>query len=417
MVFVINHAIPKSRTSIRASLAIFRGMKTRGMKVMGETDPASLKRPRHGEHELIRLIRDRGSLSRSEAVRQLNISLPTVAKVANSLLRARLLEEFDATATAVGRPAKRLRMARETAQLLGIVIAPGSCWVASAGLDGILRPERVRKMRTPGSYDDLIEALAGPAKELMQGSGMATLGAGICVPGLFDLRNNRSLFSATVPAIAGHAPSIDLADRLGVECVTLQSKQALCLAEGYFGEVRGLDDLVTLDLTTGVGMGVVSGGRLVIGKNGFAGEIGHVVVKPDGLACGCGNRGCLETIVSDLALAARISDRLGRRLDIEEVIGLARSGELRLGEEVDELIHYLSIALATVINSYNPSKLIIHGQIFDLEEGMLPRLVESTGRLALKAAFAECRIVRARGNKIQGAVAAALHHLIESLAW
>ena len=382
---------------------------------MVKMGPASMKLPRQSEHHLIRMIRDRGSLSRSEAVRQMNISLPTVVKVANSLLRAKLLEEFDATETAVGRPAKRLRMARETSQLLGIVIAPGNCWVASAGLDGVLRPERVRKIRTPASYDALIGSLAGPARELMQQPGMATLGAGICVPGLYDVRNNLSLFSATVRAIAGHSPAIDLADRLGVECVTLQSKHALCLAESYFGEARGIDDLVTLDLTTGVGMGVVSGGHLVSGKNGFAGEIGHVVVKPEGSACGCGNRGCLETIVSDIALAARISKRLGRRLDIEKVIGLARSGELRPGEEVDELIEYLSIAMATLINMYNPSNLIIHSQIFDLEEGMLPRLIESTGRLALKAAFAECRIVRARGNKIQGAVAASLHHLIESL--
>ena len=374
------------------------------------------KRPNVHEKTIMRLIRGRGPLSRSEVVRHLNLSLPTVSKAAASLLDARLLEEVELSDGAIGRPAKRLQMASETAQLLGIVIAPGNCWVVSSGLDGVLHRERMIKVRTPEAYDDLIDVLAAQSKGLMGSLGVATLGAGICVPGLVDLRDDRSVLSANVRAIEGHSPTRDLAERLGIECVTLQSKHALCLAECYFGEARGLDDVVLLDLSSGMAIGVMSEGRLLRGKNGFAGEIGHIPVDPLGLPCGCGHRGCLETVASDMSLAARVSAKVGRRLDIDDVVDLVRSGELEMDAETRELVGHLSIALTAVINIFNPSTLFLNGRLFDLHEDLFLRVIEETGRRALKPPFEECRIIRARGNKMQGAVAAALQHLIESLS-
>jgi predicted NBD/HSP70 family sugar kinase len=371
---------------------------------------------RCNEQDIVMLIRDRGPMSRSEMVRTLNLSLPTVSKAAAWLLRARLLEEVEVADGAIGRPAKRLQMASEAAQLLGVVIAPGSCRVVSAGLDGVIRPDRTVKIRTPESYDGLIEALAGPSRRFMESPGVATLGAGICVPGLVDSRNDRVVLSANVRSIEGHSPTHDLAERLGIECVTLQSKHALCLAECYFGEARGLDNIVLLDLSTGMAIGVVSEGRLLRGKNGFAGEIGHIPVEAGGLPCGCGNRGCLETVASDISLAANVSRRIGRSLDIDEMVSLVRSGQLAIDSEIEELIRYLSIALTAVINLFNPSALFLNGRLFDLQEGLFPRLLEETRRRTLRPSFEECRIIQSRGNKMQGAVAAALQHLIESLS-
>jgi predicted NBD/HSP70 family sugar kinase len=364
----------------------------------------------------MRLIKGRGPLSRSEVVRHLNLSLPTVSKAAASLLDARLLEEVELSDGAIGRPAKRLQMASETAQLLGIVIAPGSCWVVSSGLDGVLQGERMVKVRTPETYDELIDALAGHSRVLMGRPGVATLAAGICIPGLVDSRDDRSVFSANVHAIEGNSPTRDLSQRLGIEGVTLLSKHAVCLAECYFGEARGLDDVVSLDLSSGMAIGVMSEGRLLRGKNGFAGEIGHIQVDPLGPPCGCGNRGCLETVASDMSLAARVSSKFGRRLDIDEVVDLVRSGRLEMEAEIRELVGHLSIALTAVINIFNPSTLFLNGRLLDLQEDLFLRVLEETSRRALKPPFEECRIVRARGNKMQGAVAAALQHLIESLS-
>lgn len=391
------------------------GMNVRPAGMMAGS-PKPGRSPKVNEQRVMRLVHGGAPVSRAEIVRLLGLSAPTVSKVVASLLEAGLLEEFELPEMSVGRPPKKLRLAREKSQVLGIVIAPGTCWVVSGGLDGELAEDRMRKVRTPATYEALIGALAEQAEDLLGQPGTITLGAGICVPGLVNVQTNLSVLAANLPMLEGRSPTGDLAERLGIECVTLHSKHAICLAERHFGEVRGLDDFVLLDFSTGAGLGVVSGGRLLQGNNGFAGEIGHITVDPAGPVCTCGNRGCLRTVATDISLATRVSQRIGRDLDIDEVVNLARSGQLDLTREIDEVILYLSIGIATAINIFNPPIVSVHGRLFDLSEHMFPRLLEAVRRRTLKPLFAECRFVRAQTNKRQGAVAAIVEHLIVSLA-
>jgi predicted NBD/HSP70 family sugar kinase len=367
------------------------------------------------ENQVLRVIRDQGPSSRADVVRYSGLSAPTVSKAAASLLKARFLEEVEATAPVIGRPAMKLRLATATAQVLGVVIDIGRCWVVATGLDGELHEERMRRVETLGSYNDLIDALVEHARELMAQPGVRTLGVGVTVPGLIDHRRGLDILSPNVHAIDGRSPGRDLGERLGLEFVMVQDQHALCLAERHFGQARGLNDFAILDVSSGVGMGVMSGGRLLQGHSGFAGEIGHITVAAEGRPCGCGNRGCLETVVSDTALAWRVSRRLGRPIDIDEVIRLVRSGELDADEDCREVIQYLAIGLAAVINIFNPSTLFIHGQIFDADEGLFGRVLDETRERALAPSFADCRIVRARGSKRQGAVASIIQHLIDSV--
>lgn len=372
--------------------------------------------PKVNEQRALRLICGAGPASRAELVRDLGLSAPTVSKVVAWLLDAGFLEEVELAEMQVGRPPKKLRPAREKSQVLGIVIAPGTSWVVASGLDGVLDESRTRKVRTPETYEELIDALVEAAEALMAPRGMTTLGAGICVPGLVDLSKNLSVLAANLPMIEGHSPTNDLAERLEVECVSLQSKHTLCLAESHFGEVRGMDDFLLLDFSTGAGLGVVSRGQLLRGKNGFAGEIGHITIDPNGALCVCGNRGCLQTVASDISVAARASRRLGRYVDIDEVVALSRAGEIDLSGEIEDVLLYLSIGIATVINLFNPPIVSLHGRLLDLKADLFDRLLEAIRSRTLTPSFEQCRFVRAQANKRQGAVAVILEHLIESLA-
>jgi predicted NBD/HSP70 family sugar kinase len=367
------------------------------------------------EGQVLRVIRNQGPSSRAEIVRHSGLSAPTVSKAVASLLKAGFLEEFDGNGPVIGRPAMKLRLASESAQVLGVVIDIRRCWVVATGLDGELHEERMRSVETVGDYKNLIEALVRHARGLMARPGVKTLGVGLTVPGLIDHRRGLDILSPNVHVIDGHSPGRDLGERLGLKCVMVQDQDALCLAERHFGRARGLEDFASLDVSSGVGMGVMSGGRLVRGHSGFAGEIGHITVCPGGRSCGCGNQGCLETVASDTALAWRVSRRLGRHVDIDEVIRLVRSGEVDLKEDCHEVIRYLAIGLAAVINIFNPSTLFIHGQIFDVEEDLFGRVLEETRKRALTPSFADCRIVRAQGSKRQGAVASIIQHLMDSV--
>lgn len=367
------------------------------------------------ERQVLRAIQARGPMSRAEVARHSGISAPTASKAVESLLRAGLLEEGEAPELARGRPAKRLRLASETAQVLGLVIDAERCRVVSAGLDGKLHEDRAQEFATPGTYAELIARFESEARRLMQRPGVATLGLAISTPGLIDYRQQKGVLSPNIPITDGRSPSQDLAARLEIPCVMIQEAHALCLAERQFGDARGLEDFAMLDISTGIGLGVMSGGRLLTGHSGLAGEVGHVTVEIDGRQCGCGNHGCLETVASDSALAWAVSQRLSRKLSVDEVIDGLKSGRIEAPEELRRTCLYLAVGLAAAINLFNPSTLFVHGRLFEADPDLFPSVVREAGRRALPPSFADCRIVQARGSKRQGAIAAIIEHLTESV--
>lgn len=367
------------------------------------------------EQQVLRAIQLRGPLSRAEVSRCSGISAPTVSKAVESLLRARLLEEGDAPGLMRGRPARKLRLATRTAQVLGLVIDAGQCRIVSAGLDGDLDDDRMRCFQTPSTYPELLGAAEREARSLMRDSSVRTLGMAISMPGLINIQTNMSVLSPNVPVTNGHFPGRDLADRLGIECIVVQEADALCLAERRFGAAAAVTDFAMLDVSTGVGLGVMSGGRLLTGHSGLAGEIGHTTVELDGRLCGCGNYGCLETVAGDSALAWAISQRLRRRVTIREVCALIKSGELDAGAELTKACRYLAVGMAAVINMLNPSTLFVHGELFAADEALFDKLIKETSRRALPPSFADCRIVLARGSKRQGAVAAMIEYLTSAV--
>ncbi len=367
------------------------------------------------ERQVLRTIQARGPLSRAEVARHSGISAPTASKAVESLLRAGLLEEGDAGELGRGRPARKLRLASETAQVIGLVVDAEQCRMVTAGLDGRLHHERRRSFPTPDSYAELIRTAEVQARELIERPGVTTLGLAVSLPGLIDYRHARGVLSPNVPITNGHSPSRDLGERLGIECIVIQESHALCIAERYYGAARGIDDFAVLDIETGVGLGVMSGGRLLTGHNGLAGEIGHITVELEGRTCGCGNRGCLETVASDSALAWAISQRLGRKVGLREAIERIRAGEIEARTELERTCRYLGVGVAAVINLFNPSTLFVHGHLFEAAEGLFERVVEEARRRALPPSFAECAIIQARGSKRQGAVATMIEHLTNSV--
>ena len=368
------------------------------------------------ERQVLRVIQSRGALSRAELAREIGLSAPTVSKAVASLINAGLIEETDATELARGRPAPRLRLATTSAQVLGVTIDVAHCEVVSAGLDGALRDDSLT-VPTPATYPELLVALEGAARKLMARPGVNTLGLGVSLPGLVDYRKGCGVLSPNVAITNGHCPAADLAEKLGVGCTLLQESHALCLAERHYGSAKDLDDFALLDVGAGVGLGIMSGGRLLKGRSGLAGEVGHITAVPaGGRRCGCGNLGCLETVASDSALAWHASQKLGRTVNPDEVIELARSGAVELRAELREVAGFVAVGLAAVINLFNPATVFIHTPLFEIDGSLFEAVVDKARERALPPSFADCTIVRAKGSKRQGAVAGIIQHLTDSVA-
>jgi predicted NBD/HSP70 family sugar kinase len=365
---------------------------------------------------ILETILQRGPSSRAEVVRYSGISAPTVSKAVATLLEQGLLEEGDSAEGVFGRPGKLLRLATENSQVIGISLEPQRCLVASAGLDGGLHQDDVEQFATPGTYQGLLDAIVERVATLVRRGASSTLGIGMSTPSMVNARLQESVFASNMHIIDGRSPAKDLKQLLGIECIMMEENNLMCLAERSFGAAKGFDNFAVLDVTTGLGLGVIADGRLLSGNSGMAGEIGHVTIDPKGMLCGCGNHGCLETVATDSALVRAISQRYGMPLDIDEVIRLVQTGEIQPVEETRQTLEYLAIAIALVINLFNPSAIFVLGKMFDAQENMFQQLLHLVRQRALAAPLADCRVFRCQTSKLQAAVAGIVCHLTSAVA-
>jgi glucokinase len=192
-------------------------------------------------------------------------------------------------------------------------------------------------------------------RDLARAGGRVTA-VGIAVPGLVD--ETRGIARASVNIGWREQPLRDrLIERLGVPVVVLQDVRAAARAEGLLGAGRDCQSWLLITLGTGIGGAVVTDGRPFPGAHGTAGEIGHIVVAPDGPRCGCGAQGCVESVASAGALARRY----GGGVTAQEVFELARDGDPRAAELLDDAIKGLAAALRTAVLLVDPERIVIGG--------------------------------------------------------
>ena len=364
------------------------------------------------ERRVLDALRNGGACSRADITRQTGISAATVSKVVATLLDAGVLEELDAEAGGLGRPGKRLRLAVGGVQVLGATLGVRRSRVFAAGLDGRPDPDSRRDFDTPGTYPAILDALGRRVRELA--GSRRTLGLGVAVPGLIDEQAGRVLLSPNLPATNGRQVSADLADRTGLPTAAVQEARALCLAERYFGAARDLRDFVMIDVGDGIGAGIVADGRLLVGRNGVAGEFGHMILQRGGPPCGCGRRGCLETLAGERVLTSAAAAALGRAATLADVAELLRNGEPRVAAALDEALQWLAVAVGALINGLNPEAVVLCGTLFTLGDEVLPRLEELTRDAALPVSLEGCRLVVGQSEKDLGAVAAAIDQLLSA---
>lgn len=371
---------------------------------------------RLNERRLLEAIQRHGPSSRAALARTSGLTAPTVSKAVETLLQRGLVEELEPLEQALGRPGKLVRMAADSARVLGVVIDAGTCSVVATGLDGRVTEERTLRFATPSAYPALLDRIEAACRTLIEAGSAVVHGVGVSVPGLVNERLREIVCSPNLHLLDQHNPARDLEARLGVSCVLVQEIDALVLGERLFGAARDRDDFAVLDAATGLGLGVMSGGRLLTGHSGLAGEVGHVTVAPDGIRCGCGNRGCLETLATDSALVRLLGDKLGRPLTADEAADLLASRAADFQHEVRTVTEYLAIAIAAVINIFNPTALFVHGQLLAGSPERFARVLERVRQRTLTAALADCTIVSARSSKRQGAVAGIIHDLTSACA-
>jgi predicted NBD/HSP70 family sugar kinase len=371
---------------------------------------------RINERRLLEAIQQHGPSSRAALTRVSGMTAPTVSKAVDALLKRGLVEELEPVEQSLGRPGRLVRMAADSAVVLGVVIDASTCCVAASGLDGRVTEEQTRRFTTPEAYPALLDAIEVECRALLADRSGKLHGVGVSVPGLVNKRLEEVVFCPNLHALDKHNPARDLEERLGSQCLLLQETDGLCLSERMYGDARGLRDFAMLDVATGLGLGVMSGGQLLAGHSGMAGELGHVTADPLGARCGCGNRGCLETLATDAALVRLVSRKAGRGLELEQVAELLGGRDNAYEEEIRTVSGYLAIAIAAVINIFNPTTLFVHGTLLANAPERFAHVLELVKQRTLTASLADCTIVPTRSSKRQGAIAGIMHHLTNAWA-
>ena len=132
----------------------------------------------------------------------------------------------------------------------------------------------------------------------------------------------------------------------------------------------------------------------------MAGELGHITVNPNGVRCGCGNHGCLETLATDTALVRLISEKDGISRSLNEVATALDERPAAYEHEVRTTSEYLAIAIAAAINVCNPTMLFVHGTLLVANEERFARVLELVKNRTLTASLAECTIVPTKSSII-----------------
>ncbi|MDD8025112.1 MAG: ROK family protein [Acidobacteriota bacterium] len=233
--------------------------------------------------------------------------------------------------------------------------------------------------------------------------------AGFGLPGIFDLKTRRILQSPHTGGLDGIDIEPALMRRLGVPVRADNDANLAAYAEWRHGAGRGVENLILLTIGTGIGAGIITDGKLVRGGRGYAGEAGHMSVRPDGEACACGGTGCLETEASARAIVRRYRETAGANgpLTAEDIQGRAAAGDEAARKAIADAARYLGIGLGILINLLNPEKILLGGGVAEAGDDFLLPAAAEARRRSFPDAFRACRIERAALGNDAGLIGAA----------
>ena len=361
---------------------------------------------------IARELHARGAVSRSELVARTGLTRSAIRGLIGEFVLADLVtEERPAPAGGPGRPSPLVRPRPESAVVLALEISVDSLAVALVGLGGETL-EHIRVDRPRGHFS--VESIVSDLQELtgtlttLAANRDALIGVGVAVVGVVRRRDG---FVTKAPNLGWHdvALGATVAAALGLAVPVHVANEADlgALFELRRGAARGADDVLFIQGEVGVGGGIIVDGQPLTGAAGYAGEIGHMPVNPNGAACRCGSVGCWETEIGEgalLALAGRSPD--GGRDAVDAVIADATGGDPRALAALAAVGASLGMGTAGLVNMLNPRVVILGGLfsriypfIADQVEAQLDRFAlaapRSLGRVAPAALGVEAPLLGA----------------------
>jgi len=260
---------------------------------------------------------------------------------------------------------------------VGVDLGGTNLHAAIADADGRIVAERTEPTLSHEGPPGVLMRMARLVHQLAETAGRRPVACGVGVPGFLNLAAGTTKFLPNLPTNWIDVPVREmLAAQIGCPVFLLNDVRTATLGELVFGHGRQANTMAFFSIGTGIGGGIVVDGKLRLGPVGAAGELGHQIILPDGPRCGCGNRGCLETLASASAIAAEGVRLLlsGQTPKLYEIAGgdpgqvntktmaqAAREGDSRVAEAIVRAGQYLGIGVVNVVVTLHPDLVVVGG--------------------------------------------------------
>ncbi|MBA3475840.1 MAG: ROK family transcriptional regulator [Actinobacteria bacterium] len=346
---------------------------------------------------ILHALRRSPGLSKIGLARELEISPTTVGSLVEGLVREGLVVAAGLEPSMGGRPPERLSLDPQGPLALGVDLGETAARFGLLDLAGRLVATETlpfTRQRQDGSVDAAIVSDGIAALLAETGLGARIAGIGVAVPGLVDREAGAVRYAANLGwenvALAGQ---LDL--QFDRPVLLDRNTNAALLGEEWWGTAADDDPAIFITLGSGIGAAIRVDGEFIRGASGAPGEFGHIPVVADGPECRCGQRGCLEALASSAAVQRSYQRLADAPPDggISTVVEAAREGDPLALHVLDEAARHLGIGIATLVNLFNPSVVILGGELMEAEELILARIDAHVRARSLKVSSAALRLV------------------------
>ncbi|RKN44421.1 ROK family protein [Micromonospora endolithica] len=346
---------------------------------------------------LLRHVHVHGATSRAELTTTLGLNRSTIGALTTDLAAAGLVSEGAPKETGrAGRPSLVVRPESARVHAYAYSIEVDRLRVARVGLGGVVLDRRELD-RPPGlTAAEAAPLLAGAIKEMRQAvpADAICVGAGVAVCGMVR-RDDGLVRLGPTTGWVDEPIGAALVAELGLDVPVMVGNVAdvAAFAEHARGAAAGCDNVIYLYGDVGVGAGIIAGGRRLTGHGGYSGEVGHMVVVPDGNRCACGSRGCWETEIGEYGLlsAAGRAEARGREA-LLAVFDAADRGDARAQTAVRKAGDLLGFGVANLVNIFNPEMVIFGGTMRDLYLAAAAQVRSRLNSIALPACLEHVRL-------------------------
>lgn len=364
-----------------------RKINTRDFRVATRTTSRDINR-----HIALNLIRENQPISRADLARRMSMTRGVVSVLVGELITQGLIYEGATGEAARGRKPTFLHIRTHDRLVVAVDVRFSKTYLMLCDFSG--RQLAIETYDTVFSIPEFVKDLTGRVRKLLkrQGLGFACEGIGLVVPGMVDQRTGRIL---NAPALGWRGVDIraKLAAATGLPVHVENSGRACALAQLWpeHGEATAGHSFVYINVSDGVGLGIVVNGELLRGRDHIAGEFGHMPLNLDGPRCMCGANGCWEAYTSNLATVSRyfgwslskhspksLKDAERSSFTVLDLVARARSGDAKALAALQDTARFLGLGMSTIINTINPDGIYLAGEIttaWDLIESIVRKAI------------------------------------------